>query len=147
MTTPVAQIVDAVAYAQAVEDVVAAAAAYYTDGTSPLDDDAYDRLVRGIAAWEAAHPDQVLPGSAAHLVEAEVARWPEGSPYSFPGRAKLQPALTRRDGRVLLAGDYLGTQYTETAVYTGLTAAGAAEHVLDADLPARPTTPVPPSSS
>ncbi|MET7694536.1 NAD-dependent DNA ligase LigA [Streptomyces sp. NPDC005483] len=63
MTTPVAQIVDAAAYAQAVEDVVAAASAYYTDGASPLDDDAYDQLVRGIAVWEAAHPDQVLPAS------------------------------------------------------------------------------------
>ena len=82
--------------------------------------------------------DQVLPGSASDLVEAEVARWPEGSPYSFPGRAKLQPALTRRDGRVLLAGDYLGTQYTETAVYTGLTAASAARSLLRADRAAAP---------
>lgn len=63
MTTPIAQIVDAAAYAQAVEDAVKAAAAYYAGGTSPLDDDAYDRLVRGIAAWEAEHPDQVLPDS------------------------------------------------------------------------------------
>ncbi|MEV5879386.1 NAD-dependent DNA ligase LigA [Streptomyces sp. NPDC052101] len=63
MTTPVVQIVDAAAYAQAVEDAVNAAAAYYASGTSPLDDDAYDRLVRGIAAWEADHPDQVLSGS------------------------------------------------------------------------------------
>jgi DNA ligase (NAD+) len=63
MTTPVAQIVDAAAYAQAVEDAVKAAAAYYAGGTSPLDDDTYDRLVRGIAAWEAEHPDQVLPDS------------------------------------------------------------------------------------
>jgi DNA ligase (NAD+) len=63
MTTPVAHIVDVAAYAQAVEDVVTAAAAYYTDGTSPLDDDAYDQLVRGIAEWETAHPDQVLPHS------------------------------------------------------------------------------------
>ncbi|MET9970052.1 NAD-dependent DNA ligase LigA, partial [Streptomyces sp. NPDC006356] len=63
MTTPVAQIVDAAGYAQAVEDVVQAAAAYYTDGTSPLDDDTYDRLVREISAWEADHPDEVLPGS------------------------------------------------------------------------------------
>ncbi|MEU4083935.1 NAD-dependent DNA ligase LigA [Streptomyces aureus] len=63
MTTPVAVIVDAVAYAQAVEDAVKASAAYYEGGTSVLDDDAYDRLVRGIAAWEAAHPDQVLPES------------------------------------------------------------------------------------
>ncbi|WP_432192696.1 NAD-dependent DNA ligase LigA [Streptomyces sp. bgisy027] len=63
MTTPVAQIVDAAGYARAVEDVVQAAAAYYTDGTSPLDDDTYDRLMRGIAAWEADHPGSVLPGS------------------------------------------------------------------------------------
>ncbi|MFJ9566302.1 NAD-dependent DNA ligase LigA [Streptomyces fuscichromogenes] len=63
MTTPVVQIVDAAAYAQAVEDAVTAAAAYYAGGTSSLDDDAYDRLVRGIAVWEADHPDQVLSGS------------------------------------------------------------------------------------
>src|SRR4051794_10099039 len=63
MTTPVAQILDAAAYAQAVEDAVKAAAAYYAGGSSPLDDDAYDRMVRGIAAWEAAHPGQVLPES------------------------------------------------------------------------------------
>lgn len=63
MTTPVAVIVDAVAYAQAVEDALKASAAYYEGGTSVLDDDAYDRLVRGIAVWEAEHPDQVLPDS------------------------------------------------------------------------------------
>ncbi|MGW7403021.1 NAD-dependent DNA ligase LigA [Streptomyces sp. NPDC054833] len=63
MTTPIAQIADAAAYAQAVEDAVKAAAAYYAGGTSPLDDDAYDKLVRGIAAWESEHPDQVLPDS------------------------------------------------------------------------------------
>lgn len=63
MTTTAAVIVDAAAYAQAVGDAVKASAAYYTGGTSVLDDDAYDRLVRGVAAWEAGHPDQVLPGS------------------------------------------------------------------------------------
>ncbi|MFI2206590.1 NAD-dependent DNA ligase LigA [Streptomyces sp. NPDC020192] len=63
MTTPVVQIVDAAAYAQAVEEAVKAAAAYYAGGTSPLDDDAYDRLVRGIAAWETDHPDQILADS------------------------------------------------------------------------------------
>ncbi|WP_328664495.1 NAD-dependent DNA ligase LigA [Streptomyces sp. NBC_00328] len=63
MTTPVAVIVDAVAYAQAVEDALKASAAYYEGGTSVLDDDAYDRLVRGIAVWEAEHPGQVLPDS------------------------------------------------------------------------------------
>ncbi|MEU6091777.1 NAD-dependent DNA ligase LigA [Streptomyces sp. NPDC047085] len=63
MTTSAAVIVDAAAYTQAVEDAVSAAAAYYADGTSPLDDEAYDLLVQGIAAWEAEHPDQVLPQS------------------------------------------------------------------------------------
>lgn len=68
--------------------------------------------------------DDVLPGVNGHLVEAEVHRWPAGSPYCFPGRGALQPTLTRRgNGRVFLAGDYLGTLYTETAVRTGLTAA------------------------
>ncbi|MEU1043099.1 NAD-dependent DNA ligase LigA [Streptomyces sp. NPDC005907] len=63
MTTPAAVIVDAAGYAEAVEEAVKASAAYYTGGTSALDDDAYDRLVRGIAAWEAENPDRVLPGS------------------------------------------------------------------------------------
>ncbi|MFF3348978.1 NAD-dependent DNA ligase LigA [Streptomyces sp. NPDC002779] len=63
MTTPAAVIMDAAGYAQAVEDAVKASAAYYGGGTSALDDDAYDRLVRGIAAWETEHPDQVLPDS------------------------------------------------------------------------------------
>ncbi|WP_405629722.1 NAD-dependent DNA ligase LigA [Streptomyces sp. NBC_00016] len=63
MTTPGAVIVDAVAYAQAIEDAVKASAAYYAGGTSVLDDDAYDRLVRAIAAWEDENPEQVLPDS------------------------------------------------------------------------------------
>ncbi|MBG0817835.1 NAD-dependent DNA ligase LigA [Planomonospora sp. ID82291] len=65
--TPVAPaltvLADEAAYAAAVQLAVDAAATYYGDGTSPLDDDAYDRLVRGIEAYEAGHPDQVLPGS------------------------------------------------------------------------------------
>ncbi|MEU6881577.1 NAD-dependent DNA ligase LigA [Streptomyces sp. NPDC046712] len=60
-TTPV--LADAAAYAQAVEDAKQAAAAYYAGGTSPLDDDAYDRLGRAIEAWEAQHPDEVRADS------------------------------------------------------------------------------------
>ncbi|MEV6667730.1 NAD-dependent DNA ligase LigA [Streptomyces nigra] len=63
MTTAAVVITDAAAYAQAVEDAVKASAAYYASGESALDDDAYDRLVRGIAAWEAEHPDQILTAS------------------------------------------------------------------------------------
>jgi DNA ligase (NAD+) len=36
-----------------------AAEAYYGSGESGMDDDAYDRLLRGIIAWEEAHPDAV----------------------------------------------------------------------------------------
>lgn len=74
--------------------------------------------------------DQVLPGVADNVVEAQVQRWPTGAPYCFPGRAKLQPALTRRGGRVFLAGDYLGTLYTETAIQTGLSAAQEVRSLL-----------------
>jgi oxygen-dependent protoporphyrinogen oxidase len=76
---------------------------------------------------------QVLPGFADKVVEAEVQRWPTGSPYCFPGRAKLQQTLMRRGGRVLLAGDYLGTLYTETAIQTGLSAAQEAQSLLATD--------------
>ena len=89
----------------------------------------------------------VLPGVDRTITEAHVRRWPTGSPYSFPGRAALQPTLTRRrGGRVFLAGDYLGTLYTETAVRTGLTAAQdvcavlAAEH--DRALPPPDALPI-----
>ncbi|MFC9456622.1 NAD(P)/FAD-dependent oxidoreductase [Streptomyces sp. NPDC058430] len=77
--------------------------------------------------------DQVLAGFSDKVVEAEVQRWPTGAPYCFPGRGKLQPALTRRTGRVLLAGDYLGTLYTETAIQTGLSAAQEAQSLLATD--------------
>ncbi|MBG6134182.1 NAD-dependent DNA ligase LigA [Longispora fulva] len=50
-------------YAAAVEAARTAAAAYYADGTQAMDDDVYDALVRAIAAWEDAHPDEVLPDS------------------------------------------------------------------------------------
>ncbi|MBD0844635.1 NAD(P)/FAD-dependent oxidoreductase [Streptomyces sp. TRM68416] len=77
--------------------------------------------------------DQVLPGFADKVVEAEVQRWPTGAPYCFPGRGKLQQTLTRRTGRVLLAGDYLGTLYTETAISSGLSAAQEAQSLLATD--------------
>ncbi|MCX4744077.1 NAD-dependent DNA ligase LigA [Kitasatospora sp. NBC_01287] len=51
------------AYATAVATAVSAAAAYYADGATPLGDDEYDALVRAIAAYELAHPDEVLPDS------------------------------------------------------------------------------------
>ena len=77
--------------------------------------------------------DAVLPGFASHVAEAHVQRWYTGAPYCFPGRAKLQPVLTRSDGRIQLAGDYLGTLYTETAIATGLMAAQEVQSRLGSD--------------
>lgn len=67
--------------------------------------------------------DEIFPGIGSHIAEAHVQRWPLGSPYCFPGRGRLQSALTRPMERLFLAGDYLGTWYTETAVQTGSQAA------------------------
>ncbi|MEV0614594.1 NAD-dependent DNA ligase LigA [Nonomuraea sp. NPDC050404] len=62
-TPPFTELADDTAYAEAVQLAVDSAAAYYADGTSTLDDDAYDRLVRGIESYEQAHPESVLPSS------------------------------------------------------------------------------------
>jgi oxygen-dependent protoporphyrinogen oxidase len=75
--------------------------------------------------------DQVLgSGFSDSVVESQVQRWETGAPYCFPGRGALQPTLMRRGSRVLLAGDYLGTLYTETAIQTGLSAAQDAASLL-----------------
>ncbi|MFJ9688185.1 NAD-dependent DNA ligase LigA [Streptomyces bacillaris] len=63
MTNSAAVLADAAAYTAAVEEASQAAAAYYATGESTLDDDAYDRLARGIAAYEAAHPDEIHESS------------------------------------------------------------------------------------
>jgi protoporphyrinogen/coproporphyrinogen III oxidase len=75
--------------------------------------------------------DQVLSnGFDESVVEAQVQRWEIGAPYCFPGRGALQPALMQRGSRVFLAGDYLGTLYTETAIQTGFSSAQEAASLL-----------------
>ncbi|WP_026413267.1 NAD-dependent DNA ligase LigA [Actinomadura oligospora] len=59
----ITEISDEAAYTAAVQTALDAASAYYGDGTSTLDDDDYDRLVRGIAAYEAEHPELVRADS------------------------------------------------------------------------------------
>ena len=86
-----------------------------------------------IIATYLADLDDILPGFADKVVESQVHKWPTGAPYCFPGRAKLQPTLTRRGGRVFLAGDYLGSLYTESAIGTGLTAAQEVQSLLATD--------------
>lgn len=74
--------------------------------------------------------EEIFPGFAAHVAEAHVRRWPLGLAYCFPGRGRIQDALTRPAERIHLAGDYLGTFYTETAVETGRTAAASVLRAL-----------------
>lgn len=74
--------------------------------------------------------NEVLPGFENIVEEAHVQRWKLGAPYCFPGRAKLQGALMRPARRVFLAGDYLGSLYTETAITSAFTAAQRAASLL-----------------
>ncbi|MDT3959019.1 NAD(P)/FAD-dependent oxidoreductase [Staphylococcus kloosii] len=67
--------------------------------------------------------EEMFPGFRYIVVEAHVQKFPYGSAYVYPGRADIQPILTEPEGRLYLAGDYLGTFYTETAIQTGFTAA------------------------
>jgi oxygen-dependent protoporphyrinogen oxidase len=63
--------------------------------------------------------DEIFPGFSSTVVEHQIKKWPKGQTFNFPGRAKLQPIFTRDNGRIHLAGDFLGTFYTETAITTG----------------------------
>jgi oxygen-dependent protoporphyrinogen oxidase len=76
--------------------------------------------------------DQLFPGARDVIEETVVLRLPSGIPYPRPGRSRLQPALTRSLAPVHLAGDYLGTWYTETSVQTATAAAAVIEQRLAA---------------
>ncbi|WP_433469353.1 NAD-dependent DNA ligase LigA [Spirillospora sp. CA-128828] len=102
------EIGDQAAYAAAVQTAVTASAAYYGEGDSPLDDDDFDRLVRGIAAYEAGHPDEVLPDSPTGKVAggAVVGDVPHTVPmlsldnvFSAEGLESWAAGLVRRLGR------------------------------------------------
>jgi protoporphyrinogen/coproporphyrinogen III oxidase len=66
---------------------------------------------------------RLFPETREIIAETVIQRWPAAAPYTFPGRGKLQEALERRIDPIYLAGDYLGTSFTETAVVTGRIAA------------------------
>ncbi|WP_051740042.1 NAD-dependent DNA ligase LigA [Kitasatospora sp. MBT66] len=63
MTVTTAAALDPTAYRAAVQQANSAAALYYTDGQSPLDDTAYDTLLLAITAFEQANPDLRDPDS------------------------------------------------------------------------------------
>jgi oxygen-dependent protoporphyrinogen oxidase len=67
----------------------------------------------------------LYPEARAVVSEVVIQRWERGLPYPRVGRSRLQAALTRPLGPIHLAGDYLGTWYTETAIQTAVAAAAA----------------------
>ncbi len=69
--------------------------------------------------------EAVLPELKGHVVERQLHRVDPGIPYPFVGRGRIQSALVAPLGRVHLAGDYLGTWYAETSVWSGQRAAAA----------------------
>ncbi|WP_161269011.1 NAD-dependent DNA ligase LigA [Streptomyces sp. SID2119] len=112
MTNSAAVLADAAAYAAAVEEASQAAAAYYATGESTLDDDAYDRLARGIAAYEVDHPDEIHESSPTGKVAggAAVGDVPHTVPmlsldnvFSAEQFATWTASLERRIGRPVAA--------------------------------------------
>jgi oxygen-dependent protoporphyrinogen oxidase len=91
----------------------------------PLDDAA-------ITARYLADLHEVYPVTRDIVEEVVIQRWERGLPYPRAGRSRLQPALTRPLDPIYLAGDYLGTWYTETAVQTATAAAGKIRALLGA---------------
>ncbi|MFJ8074540.1 NAD-dependent DNA ligase LigA [Streptomyces sp. NPDC096176] len=109
---PAATLADAAAYAAAVKTATRAAAEYYATGESTLDDDAYDRLARGIAAYEQEHPDEVSPASPTGKVAggAAVGDVPHTRPmlsldnvFSAEQLAAWTASVERRIGRTVEA--------------------------------------------
>jgi oxygen-dependent protoporphyrinogen oxidase len=67
----------------------------------------------------------VLPATRGIVREVLIQRWEHAIPYAPPGRARIQPALSRPLGRLFLAGDYLEFPEMEAAAATGEEAARA----------------------
>jgi rhodanese-related sulfurtransferase/predicted NAD/FAD-dependent oxidoreductase len=94
------------------------AAADAARALADLDDDAVRaRFLADLAS--------IYPDAAASATEVAIQRWDQGLPYAAVGRAQLQDALMRPLGPIHLAGDFLGTWYTETACQTAESAAHA----------------------
>ena len=81
----------------------------------------------------------VLPATRGIVEEIVIKRWEKGLPFPRVGRAALQRGLSRPLAPVWLAGDYLGTWYTETAVQTALAAATGARALVTGPIASRLT--------
>ncbi len=85
-----------------------------------------DELLRDIVE----QLERTFPELRAAIVESRVQRWPIAEPLSPVGRARAIAAYRRSLGgqrRVVLAGDYLGSPWTDGAAETGR---WAARHII-----------------
>ena len=73
---------------------------------------------------------EVLPGTKGLVDEVVIKRWERGLPYPRVGAATAARRSRAPLAPVFLAGDYLGTLYTETSVQTGTAAAAGARSLL-----------------
>jgi protoporphyrinogen/coproporphyrinogen III oxidase len=83
-----------------------------------------DRSDDEVIATFMADLGDVFPELPAVIEETHVQRWPEGIPYSVPGRHHYQGVLEQPVGAIHFAGDYLGARGgMDTAADTGAEAA------------------------
>jgi oxygen-dependent protoporphyrinogen oxidase len=73
---------------------------------------------------------ELFPALDGAIEETKIVRLERGLPHPTVGRSRLQPALRRDLAPVFLAGDYLGSWYTETAAQTAAAAAAGARALL-----------------
>jgi oxygen-dependent protoporphyrinogen oxidase len=78
----------------------------------------------------------LYPQARTVVSEVVIQRWSRGLPFAMVGRGRLQPSLTAPSPPVHLAGDYLGSLYTETAVHSAETAAASVREQFGVGLPA-----------
>jgi oxygen-dependent protoporphyrinogen oxidase len=76
----------------------------------------------------------LFPELNGFVQETVVQRWERALAHVRPGRHLLQDALERPLGNIFLAGDYLGSFYTETAAQTGFEAAAKVRQALASDV-------------
>lgn len=75
--------------------------------------------------------NDLLPETEGKVEHTVVQRWPRAIPYWEPGGRATRQALRKPVGRVHFAGDYVAYPSMQVAATSGLTAAEAANAVLD----------------
>jgi oxygen-dependent protoporphyrinogen oxidase len=96
------------------------------------DEEVVESFVRDLRA--------VFPATDQLVEEVIVQRWPQGIPYSIPGRSSHQSTLERPLERIAFAGDYLGERGgMDTAATSGLEAAARVRALVERECAVAPS--------